>query len=131
LLSAENEDTAEKWLLEKFPDHLFPFMKFRLRDSKLFPSHMFNKQVTENMSPENWWKLIKMKNEKREDENKLQADFFNFFISLHCCPASSGSIERIFSTLGLVWSNLRNKLGTEKAMKLVRIYRELRSKRVE
>jgi hypothetical protein len=37
--------------------------------------------------------------------------------------ASSASIERIFSTFGLVHSKLRNRLGTEKAAKLVFLFK--------
>jgi hypothetical protein len=44
-----------------------------------------------------------------------------FFSKLLPIPASSASIERIFSTQGLVWTKLRNKLDPEKAGKLVRI----------
>lgn len=38
---------------------------------------------------------------------------------------SSASIERIFSKFGLVHSKLRNRLGVEKAGKLVIIFRVL------
>jgi len=41
--------------------------------------------------------------------------------------ASSASIECIFSTYGLVWSNIRNSFDAEKAEKLVKISRFYRS----
>lgn len=37
----------------------------------------------------------------------------------------TAGIERLFSSFGLVHSKLRNKLGTEKAAKLVAIMRAL------
>ena len=39
--------------------------------------------------------------------------------------ASSAGVERIFSTFGYIHSNITNKLGIEKAAKLVFIYRML------
>jgi len=40
-------------------------------------------------------------------------------------PASSASLERIFSTFGHVWSKQHNGLGPDKAEKLVKAYRYL------
>ncbi len=40
---------------------------------------------------------------------------------------TSASIERLFSTYGLVHTKLRNKLGNEKAGKLVFLYKALNS----
>ena len=48
-------------------------------------------------------------------ENKLPGGFCEFFMSLHSCPTSSGAIEWMFSTFALVWSAVRNRLGTENA----------------
>ena len=39
--------------------------------------------------------------------------------------ASSASVERIFSRFGLIHSKLRNRLGVEKAAKLVFLYKVL------
>jgi len=47
---------------------------------------------------------------------------------LLCAVGSSAGVERIFSTFGLVHSKLRNRLGVEKAGKLVFIYKLLNSK---
>ena len=56
-----------------------------------------------------------------------QIKWTSFMVNLHSCPSSSASLERWFSTFGFVWSKTRNRLGQEKAMKLVKIYRALRS----
>ena len=45
---------------------------------------------------------------------------------LMCLPASSASIERVFSNFGLIQSKLRNRLGLSRASKLVLCYRFLR-----
>lgn len=52
---------------------------------------------------------------------------FDLSMQLHTAVASSAGIERLFSTFGLVHSKLRNRLGTEKASKLVSIIRTLNS----
>jgi len=44
---------------------------------------------------------------------------------LHSAPASSASLERIFSTYGHAWSKQRNCVGPDKAEKLVKAYRYL------
>ena len=49
-------------------------------------------------------------------------------IQLHSACASSASIERIFSSFGLIHNKIRNRLGVEKAAKLVFRYRMLRGK---
>jgi len=42
------------------------------------------------------------------------------------CPSSWASVERFFSTCGLVWSKLKNQLGMAKAKKLVKCHRFLK-----
>jgi len=44
---------------------------------------------------------------------------------LHSAPASSASLECIFSTYGHAWSKQRNRLGLDKAETLVKAYRYL------
>ena len=96
---------------------------FRLKDSEIFPGHMFKSNVVTSVKPAKWWQLIAMKQQK--SEKKLPAGFCKLISNLHCCPASSGAIERVFSTFGLVWNKLRNSLGSERAEKLVKVYRFL------
>ena len=69
---------------------------------------------------------MKLKAQKREDQGL--ANFSTLMIKLHSCPASSASLERWFSTFGFVWSKTRNRLGADKAMKLVKIYKTLAMK---
>ena len=49
-------------------------------------------------------------------------------LQLHSASASSASIERIFSSFGLIHNKVRNRLGVEKATKLVFCYRMLRGR---
>jgi len=62
-----------------------------------------------------------------EREKPLPHNHCSFTSSLCACPASSASIECIFLTYGLVWSNIRNSLCAEQAEKLIKIYRFYRA----
>lgn len=99
-------------------------MAFKIKDDKYFPKIMFSDQVL-NMykdNPSKWWRLMEKKTEK---SSMLPHGFCKFMHNILNCPPSSSSIERVFSTFGHVWSKLRNKLGVEKASKLVKIYKFL------
>ena len=74
------------------------------------------------MIPRNWWTLIQSRNNKIKGTKVLER-ICEYLAQLYSYPASSGTIERIFSTFGFVWSLIRNRLGTEKAQKLFRIHR--------
>ena len=65
----------------------------------------------------NWWTLIPSCNNKIK-ETKLPEGICEYLAKLHSYPASSGAIERIFSTFGLVYPLIRYRLGTEKTQKL-------------
>ena len=60
------------------------------------------------------------------DETSGLLGFIDLMRALHSCPASSAGIERWFSTIGFVWSEVRNRLGVEKAKKLSFCYRMLK-----
>ena len=66
-----------------------------------------------------WWKSL---------QSTLDIDIMTLVDQLHTARASSSGIERIFSTFGFVHSKLRNRLGTEKAGKLVFLYKLLNMK---
>ena len=102
-------------------------MKFKLKDKEYFPERFFTENSIKDNTPSDWWKLVGIRNQKFSGEKKLPNEFFVFISKLYNCPASSGSIERIFSTFGFVWSKTRNRLGSDKAQKLVQLYRHYRS----
>jgi hypothetical protein len=120
-LESDLENSAEEWLEEKNPEFVGMLFKYKLQDKEVFPKQMFSETLKE-ISPSEWWKIMKDK-ATRSSQTPVAANFCSFLVSLHSCPASSASIERWFSTVGLVWSKLRNRLGAEKAMKLVKIYK--------
>jgi len=72
-----------------------------------------------------WWSLMESRTSKLKT---LPQGFCNLIHNLLSCPPSSASIERLFSTFGLIWTKLRNKMGVEKATKLVKINKFLNKK---
>ena len=69
---------------------------------------------------------------KLEDSSKVACNHCGVLISskverikAHLAPSSSASHEHIFSTFGHVWSKQHNRLGRDKAEKLVKAYRYL------
>ena len=123
-LSTNLEEKAEAFLINYNPNFLVPFMAFRIKDNDLYPESMFLDTVTMELSANKWWQLMKMKAKKKLSSNE---EFYDFLIKLHNCPASSAGIERIFSSYGLIWSKLRNRLGVEKATKLVKVHKYYRT----
>ena len=82
-----------------------------------FPSSYFTAGMKQ-LPPTEWWRGVA----KRPGVNRELADAA---ISLLSKPPSSASIERTFSSFGLVQTKLRNRLGHETAAKLVFCYRIL------
>ena len=77
--------------------------------SKPFQQYQFSTQVRENVSPITWWSAT---TGTTKEEQQLAIKFLS-------ATSSTAGVERIFSTFGIVHSSIRNKLGTEKAGKLV------------
>ena len=100
-------------------------MLLKLKNIDAFPKRMVSKQLLPMISPSYWWSIIDQRNEKLD--KKLPQGFCQFFSKLKTCPASSGSIERVFLLFGLVWSKIRNKLGSDKAQRLVKMYRQYKN----
>ncbi|KAI8794142.1 Transposase [Biomphalaria glabrata] len=121
-LTAYQDDIAEKWLIDSHPEWLARYMSYRIADPEYFPSSMFMDSFIKEFTPIKWWKIMEMKTAKKEN---WPAGFHQFIQSLISCPASTGSLERIFSTYGLAWPKLKEDLSAEKAEKLVKIYQFL------
>ena len=102
-------------------------LSFKVADNNLFPERLFSKNTVEMQTPSQWWIAVDARNKKLSGEHKLPDGFCEYVSKLHDCPASSGSIERIFSTFGFVWSKVQNRLGSLKAQKLVKVYRFYRN----
>lgn len=123
-LSASQEDEAEQWVMEKHPNYLPYILAFKIADAEYYPASIFSEDVVCMFQSAKWWNIVAVRTEKR---NKLPKEFCSFISNLLSCPASSAAIERIFSTFGMVWSKLRNRLGIERATKLVKVYKHFHS----
>lgn len=141
------EDEAYKWLEEEYPSFVAGVLYYNIKDPDIFPPSMFAESLLKDphMSAAKWWLIMshhfetnlsrcgdpdpddEILTRQREQYIRL-IDVSKFLIKLHSCPASSASLERTFSTFGYIWSSLRNKLGAEKVIKLVKIHRFLNNK---
>jgi len=125
-LSQEDEEAAEEWIELNKEEFLVGFLAFKIKDETYFPKVMFSSKILDAYkgTPAKWWTLMERRTEKA---STLPTDFCPFFCSLFSCPPSSAAIERIFSSFSIVWTKLRNRLGSEKAGKLVQVHKYLRS----
>ena len=69
--------------------------------------------------PTTWWASV-------DRSSTVNNDLCQVAVKLLKMPSSSASIERVFSNFGLIQTKLRNRLGLQKAAKLVFCYRYFR-----
>lgn len=79
-------------------------------DSKYFHSAFLKEEIRTTLSPTQWWKSAFKGTFNKTLENLIESIFI--------MPASTGAIERNFSTLGNIITNQRNRLSVPKAEKL-------------
>lgn len=115
-LSREEREQAEEWLRTRKPDFIPLFLSFLAKDAP-FPASRFDQHALQTPAA-TWWRAMSR-------TPGIDASFAELAVQLVSIPASSASIERIFSTFGLVLSKARNRLGIERAAKLVFCYRHL------
>ena len=65
-----------------------------------------------------WWRAAQ--------DNGISSEFVNIAIQLLDAPCSSAAIERVFSNFSFIHTKIKNRLGNEKASKMVFCYRLLR-----
>ena len=73
----------------------------------------------ESLSPVHWWESF---------SSNIEESTLHAARALQSAIASTTGVERAFSSFGLVHSKLRNRLGTEKAAKLVTIFKAFNQK---
>lgn len=95
-----------------------PFIILYQAQNSPFRKYLFSIQTISNINPVSWWCALR---------SSVNDAMFDLSMQLHTAVASSAGIERLFSTFGLVHNKIRNRLGTEKASKLVSIMRILNS----
>ena len=116
-MDLEDAETARAWLAEINPDFVAASILFQAQ-ALPYPKSFFLPNVAENTKPHIWWQSL-------ERHSKLPKGFVELMVNLHTASASAACIERVFSTFGLVMTDLRNRLGFEKAQKVVFCYRML------
>lgn len=114
-LDQEHIDSAMEYLENYHPTVMPEVIKYRAKVSP-FKEYLFSKHALEDVKPLTWWLAL---------EDNVSVQILDLVKQLHSAVASSAGIERLFSSFGLVHSKIRNKLGTEKAAKLVSVFRAL------
>ena len=122
-LSINQENVATVWLTSINENFVAPLMALSIEDEAAYPKSMLAAKVTGTFSPTKWWKVMEVKAEKISGPVTPQC--CKFMQEISSLPASSASVERIFSIFGQVHTKLRNRLGNEKTAKLVRCNRML------
>lgn len=118
-LTQEEVNTALDFAKTKYTDSFVCLIvKFQAKSSP-FQELFFDESVTSHVTVYEWWKS------QEKDIEKFNPTVFQGIEQLLTAKASSASVERVFSSFGLVHSKLRNRLGTEKASKLVFLFKIL------
>lgn len=125
-LTEEEKTKALEFIKEKGgSDFLATTLKFL---GRLEPFHhknvFFEPKVIKTMSDFEWWNSFHKVLNKDTD---ITEDNIQFLRMLTTAKASTACVERVFSTFGVVQSKLRNRLGTEKASKLVFLMKQMNS----
>ena len=115
-MSSEQRLKAEDFLSTMYPEMIHTYLSL-LAQTDPFPKLRFREEARQ-VSLTVWWKSL--------TGSKVSENFIELAIRLVSAPASSPSIERIFSTFAHVHNKVRNRLSVEKAQKLVYCYRILR-----
>lgn len=98
----------------KFSGNLYPFEK---SSSFMYAGNMGS------ISDAEWWTIM-----QKTYPGDITEDQLNCILSLMTANASSANLERTFSKFGLIHSEVRNRLGTEKASQLVYLHHKLNQK---
>ena len=117
-LYKEHLESANQILSSKWQGVLSDLCAFQA-ETNPFPQHMFEETFLEKVEARVWWLCIK------KTYKKVNAELCDLALHLLQLPSSSASKERIFSNFSFIQTKLRNRLGLEKASKLVTCYREL------
>jgi uncharacterized protein YuzB (UPF0349 family) len=126
-LTAEEKEAALKFASETYTDTQFlpTVIKFIGRVNPFNDGPLFDKNLINSMTDIEWWHSFNaIKEVLKEPQIKLLEQLLT-------ATSSSAGVERIFSSFGLVHSKLRNRLGVEKAGKLVFLMRRLNNEQLD
>ena len=94
------EEIALEWRKNIDDGYVIPLMTLQITDNDYYPKSMFLPNITDVLSPSKWWKIMAKKAEKATAP--LHQEFCNCMTVLNSLPASSASVEHLFSTFGFV-----------------------------
>lgn len=114
-LTEKQYDSAMDYLNAHYSNLMPEILLFRAKGGP-FKKYSFSADVVQKLKPIMWWKSLNI---------GISPEMMKFTMQLFSAVASSASLERIFSTYGYVHSKVRNRLGNEKAAKLVTVFKEL------
>lgn len=118
-LNNEQKKQAYDFITEEVDENFAPFIMALTAKAHPFPKFMFGESF-KNTCPLLWWTSVTLEDEERWPQKEK---FIKFCEQLLTATASTAALERCFSTFGLVQSKLRNRLGNEKAAKLVFMFK--------
>ncbi|KYN18715.1 hypothetical protein ALC57_08967, partial [Trachymyrmex cornetzi] len=120
-LNKNQVEEALEYASSRYPEAMAFIIQYQAKSSP-FREYLFSTENIENVSPTSW---------RRSLQNSMNNVMFDLSMQVHTAVASSAGIERLFSTFGFIHSKVRNRLGIEKASKLVSIMKSLNSKNSE
>ena len=129
VLTNEEKEEAEDWVYEHHPEFLVYYHGFIQKNAEHFPKRVFEKEFIKQgeFTASKYWMYLEKKFKDYSKTPATKVEFLKFARRLLSCPPSAANLERVFSTFAHIWNKTRNRLGTEKAAKLVRLYRALRA----
>ena len=118
-LPPEKYEEARQFFRNLYPSLFVYLIGYEIKDTTLFFASVFENDVKRIpvLQPVKYWQYV-----GKVCALPAAKEFCNLMESIFVCPASSAGLERVFSSFGLVHTKLRNRLGNEKAAKLVKIY---------
>ena len=112
VLDAAEQESALQKAFELHPDLVAVIAQFRAKASPFIKSYY---EVAQQINPHDWWSLAA----------DIPQSVKDIIIGLLSCSPSTASLERLFSSYGWIHSEIRNRLGNEKAAKLLFIFKVL------
>ncbi len=117
-LSREESDAAMEFASNISPSVLSTVVNYKAQSGPFKP-YMYSHELVNTVTPLAWW---------HSQSSDVNQDMIKLINQLLGAVSSRAGVERIFSTFGYVHSKVRNRLGIEKAAKLVFMYKVLNAK---
>src|SRR5678815_1944992 len=101
---------AMEFMENEYPEQMPICINLRANSPPFHKSYLFDDSLLSAVTLSFWYRSLK---------EKLDEKVIYKIVSILSATSSNANVERVFSTFRLVHSNIRNRLGTAKAGKLV------------